>query len=166
MNPGLSETVLELLLAEGSKDPGDHRWKGGVVIGVLAGFDDEGRPRIELPDGWAVGTLSARSIVRLNDRQIGRELVLTFEGGDQDKPIVLGLVQEMNRVTAAPMAGAGEVELDEERLILSATREVVLRCGEASITLTRAGKILIRGAYVLSRSAGVNRIKGGSVQIN
>ena len=41
-----------------------------------------------------------------------------------------------------------------------------LRCGKASITLTRAGKVLIRGAYLLSRSSGVNRIKGGSVQIN
>ena len=30
----------------------------------------------------------------------------------------------------------------------------------------RAGKVLIRGAYLLSRSSGVNRIKGGSVQIN
>ncbi|MEP7119602.1 MAG: hypothetical protein ABJE95_01785, partial [Byssovorax sp.] len=36
----------------------------------------------------------------------------------------------------------------------------------SSITLTRAGKILIRGAYVLTRSSGVNRIQGGSVQIN
>jgi hypothetical protein len=34
------------------------------------------------------------------------------------------------------------------------------------LTLTHAGKVLIRGAYVLSRSSGVNRIKGGSVQIN
>ena len=33
-------------------------------------------------------------------------------------------------------------------------------------TLTRAGKILIRGAYLLARSSGVNRIQGGSVQIN
>ncbi|MEW5071937.1 hypothetical protein AB1P14_09365, partial [Pseudomonas aeruginosa] len=38
--------------------------------------------------------------------------------------------------------------------------------GKASITLTRAGKVIIRGAYLSSRSTGVNRIKGGSVQIN
>ena len=37
---------------------------------------------------------------------------------------------------------------------------------KASITLTSAGKILLRGAYILNRSSGVNRIKGGSVQIN
>jgi len=44
--------------------------------------------------------------------------------------------------------------------------QLVLRCGRASITLTAAGKVLIEGAYVSSRSTGVNRIKGGSVQIN
>lgn len=61
---------------------------------------------------------------------------------------------------------APELESDGERLVLTAEREIVLRCGRASLTLTRAGKVLIRGAYVLSRSSGVNRIKGGSVQIN
>ena len=42
----------------------------------------------------------------------------------------------------------------------------MLRCGQASLTLTRAGKILLSGTYVLSHSSGVNRVKGGSVQIN
>jgi hypothetical protein len=49
---------------------------------------------------------------------------------------------------------------------VQAAEELVLRCGDASITLTRAGKIILRGTYLLSRSSGVNRIKGGSVQIN
>lgn len=62
-------------------------------------------------------------------------------------------------------AGPGATA-DGERLVLKAEREIVLQCGKASITLTRAGKVIIRGAYVLSRSSGVNRIVGGSVQIN
>jgi hypothetical protein len=59
-----------------------------------------------------------------------------------------------------------DAEVDGERLVFTAKKEIVLRCGKASITLTRAGKVLIRGIYLLSRSSGVNRIKGGSVQIN
>ena len=43
---------------------------------------------------------------------------------------------------------------------------MVLRCGKASITLTQAGKILLDGTYVVSRSSGANRIKGASVQLN
>ncbi|TIP53764.1 MAG: DUF2345 domain-containing protein, partial [Mesorhizobium sp.] len=54
----------------------------------------------------------------------------------------------------------------EERLDLSAEREIVLRCGKASITLTRTGKIILRGTYILSRSSGPNKIKGGSIQLN
>jgi hypothetical protein len=50
--------------------------------------------------------------------------------------------------------------------VLSAEREIVLRCGAASITLTRAGKILINGSYILSRSTGYNKIKGAAVGIN
>jgi hypothetical protein len=49
---------------------------------------------------------------------------------------------------------------------MTAREQLVLRCGAASITLTRDGKVLIQGAYVSHRSSGVMRIKGGSVQIN
>ena len=59
-----------------------------------------------------------------------------------------------------------DVSLDGERLTLTADKEIVLRCGKASVTLTRAGKIIIRGAYLSNRSSGVNKIKGASVQIN
>jgi hypothetical protein len=59
-----------------------------------------------------------------------------------------------------------DVKIDGRRVTFEAKEEIVLRCGKASITLTRAGKVLIRGAYLLNRSSGVNRIKGGSVQIN
>ena len=59
---------------------------------------------------------------------------------------------------------AREDELVDDQVV--ADEEIVLSCGESSITLTRAGKILIRGKYVLSRSSGVNRIKGGSIQLN
>jgi hypothetical protein len=62
--------------------------------------------------------------------------------------------------------GQVEVDADGERMIVAAREQLVLRCGKASITLTKAGKVLIQGDYVLSRSSGVNRIKGGSVQLN
>lgn len=66
----------------------------------------------------------------------------------------------------APAAPERVLERNGERLVFEAEQEIVLKCGRASITLTRAGKILIRGAYLLARSSGVNRIQGGSVQIN
>jgi hypothetical protein len=92
----------------------------------------------------------------LDPRAVGREAALLFAGGDPGSPIVIGLVRE-------PVPDAPAVD---ERLVFEAGREIVLRCGRASITLTRAGKVLIRGAYVSSRASGVQRIKGASIQIN
>ena len=87
-------------------------------------------------------------------------MVLLFEDGDPARPIVVGVVRPTNDVPGVP------AEVDGERVLITADREIVLRCGEASITLTRAGKVLVRGTYVLTRSSGANRIKGAAVEIN
>jgi hypothetical protein len=59
-----------------------------------------------------------------------------------------------------------DVVVDNKRIEIEGQDEVVLRCGKASITLRRNGRVVLRGTYVESRSSGTNRIKGGSVLIN
>jgi hypothetical protein len=68
----------------------------------------------------------------------------------------------------AVAAGPGELDLllDGRRIIVEAQRELVLRCGKASITLTRAGKIILRGTHVVSKSSGANAVQGTQVRIN
>ncbi|MEO1082190.1 MAG: DUF6484 domain-containing protein [Pseudomonadota bacterium] len=137
----------------------------GVVIGVLAGFDSSGAPLVVFPGNTSESGLPARSSARLTKRDEGREVALMFENGDPGRPLIIGRIQRPDEIEledSAPLAA----KLDGERIELKADREIVLSCGKASITLTRAGKILIRGTYVLSRSSGANRIRGGSVQIN
>jgi hypothetical protein len=131
----------------------------GIVVGTLSGFDADGFPCVAFP-GCIFETLPARATVVLSPADRWREVAIAFEAGDPRKPIILGLIHQ-----PAP-APAVEVKKDRERLVLTAEKEIELRCGKASITLTKAGKILLRGEYLLSRSSGVNRIKGGSVQIN
>jgi len=104
--------------------------------------------------------LAAHSLVALRAEDAGREALVAFVGAAPPRPVVLGLLR--GAATQPPVSLAE----DGERLVIRGDREIVLQCGKASITLTRAGKVLIRGAYVLSRSSGANRIKGGSVQIN
>jgi hypothetical protein len=129
------------------------------MVGTLDGFDETGQPMVRLPETRSGVGLAARSVVVLDDEQIGSDVVLAFDRGDPRRPIVMGVIRPPEAVRAVAQS-------DPETLSLAATKEIVLRCGKASITLTRAGKILLRGAYLLSRSSGANRIKGGSVQIN
>jgi hypothetical protein len=135
---------------------------GGVVIGSLVGFAENGAPLVDFPGNPQDNAILARTTTELIREDVGREVALLFERTDPAKPILVGPIvhpqpQSVTRVS---------VDRDSERLELTADREIVLRCGNASITLTRAGKVLIRGAYVSSHSSGLNKIQGGAVHIN
>jgi hypothetical protein len=138
----------------------------GVLTGVLIGFRESGAvPLVIFPGQPHSAAVAARTTVDLHGAHIGRQVVLMFDGGDPLRPIVMGCIRgEGTALEQQP--GQVEVDVDGERLLVSAKEQLVLRCGQASITLTKAGKVLIQGAYVSSRSTGVNRIKGGSVQLN
>jgi len=137
---------------------------GGVTIGMLIGFKDA-QPLVIYSGQPSTAAIEARATLDLHGAHIGREVVLVFENADPVRPIVLGCLQrEAPALLEQP--GNVEVEADGERLVVTAKEQLVLRCGQASITLTKAGKVIIRGEYLLSRSSGVNRIKGGSVQLN
>lgn len=133
----------------------------GVVIGVLLDVPKANAPVVAFPGCPGDTGLAARTTTPLGREDIGAQVALMFEAGDLTRPLVIGRIQRLPQTVAPTVA-----QLDGERLEFTAEREIVLRCGKASITLTRAGKVIIRGTYLSSRSSGVNRIKGGSVQIN
>jgi len=130
----------------------------GVLVGRLEKIDAAGIPWVDLP-GTEGGAQRARTAVGVAAADVGRDVVTALEEGDPSRPIILGVLRP-------PSKGAVEAQVDGEAVVVTGRREVVLRCGKASITLTKAGKVLIQGTYVSTRSSGVNRIKGGSVQIN
>jgi hypothetical protein len=137
----------------------------GVQVGRLAGWDEAGAPLLEA-SGFTSGPWPARTTVRLQRGDVGRGVVFLCEGGRPDRPVIVGLLQPPAPAEEATPSAAVEVTVDGKRVGLTATHEIVLRCGEASITLTRAGKVLIKGAYVCSKSTGQNDIKGATVHIN
>jgi hypothetical protein len=139
----------------------------GVRVGTLVGLtDDSCTPLVIYPGQVGSAAVMARATLDLHGAHVGRSVVLMFEDGDPRQPIIMGCLAQQEG--AAMEAGAGQVEVDTdgERLLVTAKDQLVLRCGKATITLTKAGKVLIQGTYVSSRSSGVNRIKGGSVQLN
>ncbi|RWN59456.1 DUF6484 domain-containing protein [Mesorhizobium sp.] len=134
----------------------------GLVIGTFVGRDRSGDPIVSVPHGIESRLVSARAATTLEASDFGSDVVVMFDSGDPDRAIILGRLLRPQPVAAKDVA----VTLDGERLELSAEREIILRCGKASITLTRTGKIILRGTYILSRSSGPNKIKGGSIQLN
>ena len=142
----------------------------GITVGSLIGIKKTGEPLVNFSTNGSIVSLPARSTLRLDQKDIGRKITVMFENGDCRKPIVTGLIQKPEVGKSLDNDHPDEkpihVEIDGERLQLTAKKEIVLRCGKGSITITKAGKVLIRGTYIFNRSSGVNKIKGGSIQLN
>ena len=134
-----------------------------IVIGHIAGLGAEGEPIVDFPGNPAGTPIPALATARYDLAPTGAAVALMFLMGDPARPLALGLV--VQHADAQPTR-APEPEEAPECLTLTAGREIVLQCGRASIVLTRAGKVLVRGAYVSSRSSGMQRITGASVHIN
>jgi len=162
---------VDVLRLVGQRAVGQAASAPTVVTAVFCGFDQDDMPLVRDLPGLNREIVPAQTVVALLSDQVGCRVVVMFEGDDVRKPIVMGVLQQPQRraVTAEPTQSPAQsvsVQADDQRLVLSAEREVVLRCGDASITLTRAGKVLIQGKYVLSRSSGYNKVKGAAVDIN
>ncbi|MCU0633506.1 MAG: hypothetical protein MUE41_01430 [Gemmatimonadaceae bacterium] len=124
-----------------------------AVVPVTALAD--GRPVV---DASAIGGGSAivvdHALVAVTPEDIGRRAVVAGLGTGARPAVLLGLVHEPN-ATSAP-----------DRVELRASREIILRCGQAELRLTSDGTVRIRGANILSHAHGTQRIRGGNVQIN
>jgi hypothetical protein len=123
------------------------------------------------------GPLPAVSVLALSEAEAQAlaarkaSVVLGFVSGHPEQPILLGVVQERPSVALKPRTkvgsnGAISAFVDGDQLVLEGKESVELRCGKASIRLTKDGKIVIRGRDLSSRSSGANRVRGGSVEIN
>ena len=138
----------------------------GVVIGLFLSINNDGLPLVAFPGNPDETAIAARSTTQMQSEDIGCEVALLFEGGNLSLPLIIGKIQHAEDNQLIQENEPATAELDGESIVLSARQNITLKCGKASITLTKSGKVILRGAYLLSRSSGVNRIKGGSVQIN
>ena len=149
----------------------------GVRVGKIITVDESGQAFVDF-SGNTQGPISARFTNSIKPGMLqktfsaDRDVLLVFENNDPELPIIIdtlySLVDEITESSTIALETEmpKDVLIDGKRVTFDAKEEIVLRCGKSSITLTKAGKVLIRGAYLLNRSSGVNRIKGGSVQIN
>ena len=151
----------------------------GMLVGKIVNIDEQGQIWVDFPDNPNGASLAR--ITHAIQEQISRgmnllneDVVIYFEKGHTDMPVVLDRL--LLKVEKQPRPAPQQVELqvtnpedatiDGKKVHFAAEEQMVLRCGRASITLTRAGKVIIRGAYLSTRSSGAHVIKGSSVKIN
>lgn len=139
----------------------------GAVIGELLAITDDGRqPLVRYPGQAGSGALRARTTVDLHGPHIGASVLLMFDQGDPQLPIVTGVLRDRLGWPLPDAPAQVEVDADGERMLVSAREQLVLRCGKASIRLTKSGRVEIKGETIVSQAVGAHRIRGGSVQLN
>jgi len=147
----------------------DIRQHAAVVFGVVEKIGARGDVWVNVPGHGTARASVLRSVEGDSLRDAlknGSPIAMLPAGEGCVRPVIVGVVAD--RITPETPAESDNIDarVDGRNIVLTGKEQVTLRCGKSSITLTKAGKVLLRGAYVLSRSSGVNRIKGGSVQIN
>ena len=83
----------------------------------------------------------------------GDQVLVVVPEGRAARPAVIGKVGRYRRP-------------DRRQVVIDADEELVIRCGEASITIRKGGQVLIKGMDIVSHARKRNRVRGGSVQIN
>ncbi|OWQ48348.1 hypothetical protein CDL60_07170 [Roseateles noduli] len=137
---------------------------------LLALLDGGATAFVGLPGTEAIPRPArARTVVDLHAGHVGQPVLLVFEDGDRERPVVVGVVRTAQTPAAsedvARMTRA-EVQTDGEHLVVTARHALTLRCGKARLTLRADGRIELRGEEILAQAIGANRLQGGSVHLN
>jgi len=170
----LGETTLgETTLGEATLGEIRHQSSPGLLIGRIIGLQDNGNPLVAFDSETQVKPTEALTVVPLDGNSVGKDVAISFAQNQGSMPIVMGVILRLLDCVLNDVEPKHEnselkpeVIVDGNKLELSAPEEVTIRCGEASITLNKSGKILIKGEHMLNRISGAYKIKSGSIELN
>ncbi len=130
----------------------------GIAVGEVAGVDDKGRPQVRCGESAVPRTASVVWLPVAPDwsASVGARVVVAYENGDEDQPIIIGLLDAPRTMR----------EAKPRTLRIESERELIIECGKSKIALRADGRIEIRGGHLVSRSTGPNKVKGASIHIN
>lgn len=128
-----------------------------IQSGVVVDIHPNGVALVDFAANNSGLPVAARTCVPVGRLERQCSILLAFLDNDPAQPVIVGVLQ--------PAAAAHSAEPRQVTRI-SAEDQLVLECGEASIVLTRSGKIQIRGGYIVSEARGVNQINGAAIKLN
>ncbi len=145
-----------------------------ILSGSFFGVTSEGAPLVCSPLSGPTPVV-ARTLVTLRNDELskatGSRVLLIYEDDDVSNPIIIGFIHdrltEERATVAVPVEeDSRELLVDGRRIVLKADEELLLSCGKSSVSLSKDGKVIIRGVHLISRASQTNKIKGGAVSIN
>lgn len=168
----LSTKNLLSLPDENHLPPVNHAMCAGTVVSIA----ENGQLLVTFPEN-PFGPLAARFInfqfpENLKTGKTDIPVLLTFESNNLKKPIIIGCLHDTysaavnNQDPNISTWQDKDVYIDGEKIVIHAKEEIILKCGNSSLSLRKDGKILLKGAKVTSRASDTNKIKGSSVNIN
>jgi hypothetical protein len=92
----------------------------------------------------------------IEDAAVHKDAVLV-EVGDDGQPLIVGVVQ-----THRPR----EIHVTGEKIVIDASREVLLRAGRAALRLREDGDVELVGSRISAASRGLFRIVGRILRLN
>jgi hypothetical protein len=142
-----------------------------LCVGQLIRRLDTGHVEVREPSGNVVDAhvlQSARTDVLAALEAKGSAMALLCfpkEGGI--RAVIVGVVALLpaSKLEADPGSDRSKRH-DVDSFVIEAGEIIELRCGGSAVTLTKDGKVVIRGHDVTARARRNNKIKGATVQIN
>ena len=102
----------------------------------------------------------------INKTATGQRVLVVFIKGNPDEPVIVGMMENLLEELVFMEKSPVDALVDGERVMIRAEKEIALICGEGSITITRDGRIVVKGRDIISRASQLNKIKGSSVELN
>jgi hypothetical protein len=136
-----------------------------VSIGRIVEITAEGRVLVDFPENRARRPIEAR-FVSLGAFPIdvaslaGASVLMVFEDANPFRPIILGPL--FDRISSFPKTPSQS----PNNAMVEAQEEILLRCGESSLSMKKDGKIVLKGRTIVSRASRTNKMRGALVAIN
>jgi len=136
--------------------------------GLLKEIQDDGTLVVDV-GGYGSETIECDLLVTGGNAELrleaGDSVLFAPPESESGRGCVLGKIGSYSPVGQDSIAN-GVSTIHDRNIEITADSKLVLRCGEGSLTVREDGTVIIKGSRILSRSKGVNKIKGASVQLN
>lgn len=118
----------------------------------------------EPKEARTLSSINKNELVRVSAED--REVIVVFTHEKPEEPVIIGIIENILEELVCMNEAPHETFVDGERVEIRAEKEIALTCGEASITINKSGKIVVRGTDIVSRASGLNKIKGSGIEFN